>query len=260
MPGKDRRPPTIPADAPVGTAGAARPARRTLAGPRAEQRRRDLLRIARAVFAERGYEHTTTAEIAQRLGSSEATVFTYFPGKRALCLQVIADWYAEVTTAMDAALQAALAEGRPLRAQFDALVRTHLRLFLAQEPGMCALVLSEGRAKDHVLAAALPPLQRRYTAPLMDVLARGQTSGELRTDLPLRLLRNLVLGPIEHLLWDAVAAGRPVDPQEIGPPLVEALWGLVRAPEAELAALRRLREELVASLARVGHGTVDPEP
>jgi hypothetical protein len=117
---------------------------------------------------------------------------------------------------------------------------------------MCALVLSEGRAKDHALAEVLPPLQRRYTAPLMDVLARGQASGELRTDLPLRLLRNLVLGPIEHLLWDAVAAGRPVDPQEIGPPLVEALWGLVRAPEAELAALRRLREELADSLARVG--------
>ena len=61
--------------------------------------------------------------------------------------------------------------------------------------------------RGQALGESFLPLQRRYTAPLMDLLARGQASGEFRTDMPLRLLRPLVLGPMEHILWEAVAQG-----------------------------------------------------
>ena len=66
--------------------------RRIPSGARAEQRIRDILRVSREVFAELGYDKTTTTEIAQRLGVSEATVFTYFQSKRKLCVRVIEDW------------------------------------------------------------------------------------------------------------------------------------------------------------------------
>ena len=76
---------------------------------------------------------------------------------------------------------------------------------------MCALVLSEGRSKGQELGDALLPLQRRYTAPLMDLLARGQHTGAIRADVPLRLLRPMVFGPMEHILWEVVATGKPID-------------------------------------------------
>jgi len=167
------------ADAPAG--------RRAPASARSEQRVRDILREARALFAERGYERATTTELAQRLGVSEATVFTYFRGKRELCLRVISDWYDEIVAAMESGMPVA----EPARAQLRFFVRTHLHLFLVQGTGLCALVLSEGRAKGQDLGESLQPLQRRYTAPLMDLLARGQAAGEIRRDLPLRLLRPL---------------------------------------------------------------------
>jgi AcrR family transcriptional regulator len=136
------------------------PARRPSAGARGEQRMRDILRVGREVFAEKGYERATTTEIAQRLGVSEATVFTYFHGKRELCVRVITDWYDEII----AAIEAGLPRDQPARAQLDWFVRTHLRLFLIQGTGMCSLVLSEGRSKGQELAEVLQPLQRRYTA------------------------------------------------------------------------------------------------
>ena len=162
---------------------------------RSEQRMRDILRVGREVFAEKGYERATTTEIAQRLGVSEATVFTYFHGKRELCVRVIADWYDEIIAAMEGGMP----PDRPAREQLAYFVRTHLRLFLIQGTGLCALVLSEGRSKGQDFAEAFQPLQRRYTAPLMDLLARGRERGEIRQDLPLRLMRALVLGPVEHL-------------------------------------------------------------
>jgi AcrR family transcriptional regulator len=227
--------------------------RREPASAKSEQRIRDILRAGREVFAEKGYERATTTEIAQRLGISEATVFTYFHGKRALCVRVITDWYDEII----AAIEAGLPREQPARLQLDWFIRTHLRLFLIQGTGMCALVLSEGRSKGQDFSDVLLPLQRRYTAPLMDLLARGQASGEFRQDLPLRLLRPLVLGPMEHILWEAVGqgtdgAGKTIDIDATAAAVSSMLWSALQAPGAELAALRALRSEVAEAVKRAG--------
>lgn len=220
--------------------------RRAPASAKSEQRIKDILRTGREVFAERGYERATTTEIAQRLGISEATVFTYFRGKRELCERVVADWYDEIIHEIEAGLP----REQGIRAQLSFIVHTHLRLFLTQGTGLCALVLSEGRAKGQQLGDSLLPLQRRYTAPLMDLLARGQASGEIRSDIPLRLLRPLVFGPMEHLLWEAVGQGKPMALEATAQALVELLWSALQPPDAELAALRRMRAEIETALGR----------
>jgi AcrR family transcriptional regulator len=221
--------------------------RRAPASAKAEQRVLDIVRAGREVFSERGYERATTTEIAQRLGISEATVFTYFRGKRELCVRVISDWYDEII----AAVEEGLPRRRSVRAQLEFIVHTHLRLFLVHGTGMCALVLSEGRSKGpSELGDAVLPLQRRYTAPLMDLLARGQASGEIRADVPLRLLRPMVFGPMEHILWEAVATRRTIDVDAVSATLAELLWNALRAPSAELAALRALRGDVARALQR----------
>lgn len=225
---------------------AAAPQRRAPAGPKAEQRVRDILRVGREVFAERGYERATTTEVAQRLGVSEATVFTYFRSKRELCMRVIQDWYDEII----AAIEAGLPRDQPVRQQLEFVVLTHLRLFLVQGTGLCALVLSEGR-KDagQEFGDGFVELQRRYTAPLMELLARGQQAGEIRQDVPLRLLRSLVFGPMEHMLWEVVITGRQLDVAVSARDLVALLWPALQAPDQELQALRRLRGRLRDALA-----------
>ncbi len=219
--------------------------RRSPAGPKAEQRVRDILRVGREVFAERGYERATTTEIAQRLGISEATVFTYFRGKRELCMRVIQDWYDEII----AAIEAGLPRDVSVREQLEFVVLMHLRLFLIQGTGLCALVLSEGRTKGQDLGEGFVELQRRYTAPLMELLARGQELEEIRRDLPLRLLRSLVFGPMEHMLWEVVMTGRQIDVEASARDLVELLWPALQAPDEELKQLRQLRGRLEKALA-----------
>ncbi|MGM9485363.1 TetR/AcrR family transcriptional regulator [Roseateles sp. NT4] len=219
--------------------------RRSPAGPKAEQRVRDILRVGREVFAERGYERATTTEIAQRLGISEATVFTYFRGKRELCMRVIQDWYDEIIAAIETELPRDLS----VREQLEFLVLMHLRLFLIQGTGLCALVLSEGRTKGQDLGEGFVELQRRYTAPLMELLARGQEIEEIRRDIPLRLLRSLVFGPMEHMLWEVVMTGRQIDVEASARDLVELLWPALQAPDEELKQLRQLRGRLEKALA-----------
>jgi AcrR family transcriptional regulator len=51
---------------------------------RGEQRQRDLLRAAAAVFGRLGYHQTTTNVIAEEAGVSPATVYQFFPNKEAI--------------------------------------------------------------------------------------------------------------------------------------------------------------------------------
>jgi AcrR family transcriptional regulator len=217
--------------------------RRTPAGTKSQQRVKEILQAGREVFAEKGYDAATSAEIAQRAGISEATVFSYFSGKRELCARVIADWYDEIV----AAFETGLPRDGAVRQQFAFIVRTHLRLMLVNGTGLCALVLSEGRTKHHDLGDALTDLQRRYTAPLMKVLADGQALGQVRTDVPLRLMRSLVFGPMEHVLWDATLARRQLSQAQIdttADELISVLWAALQPPVAGVSALAQFRQDV----------------
>lgn len=221
--------------------------RREPAGRKSQQRVKEILQAGRDVFSEKGYERATTAEIAQRLGISEATVFSYFRGKRELCARVIGDWYDEIIEAIETGLP----RDGSVRQQFAFIVRMHLRLMLVNGTDLCALVLSEGRARHHELSEALTELQRRYTAPLMRVLAKGQESGQIRADMPLRLLRSMVFGPMEHVLWDATLAKRHTDIEATAEQLIEVLWAALQPPHAPLAALVQFRHEVAEATRRL---------
>jgi AcrR family transcriptional regulator len=217
--------------------------RRTPSGVKSQQRVKDILQAGRDVFAEKGYDAATSAEIAQRAGISEATVFSYFSGKRELCARVIADWYDEIIDAFETGLP----RESSVREQFAFIVRTHLRLMLVNGTGLCSLVLSEGRTKQHDLSDALTDLQRRYTAPLMNVLAHGQELGHVRGDIPLRLMRSLVFGPMEHVLWDATLAKRRLSQAQIDTTaneLIDVLWAALQPPDVNAAALAQFRQDV----------------
>jgi hypothetical protein len=117
--------------------------------------------------------------------------------------------------------------------------------------GICELVLSEGRTRHHDLSEALVEMQRRYTAPLMRVLARGQESGQIRSDMPLRLLRSLVFGPMEHVLWDATLANRRTDIEATATQLASVLWSALQPPNIELAALAQFSQDVGEAMRRL---------
>lgn len=53
-----------------------------------EERRQRIVDIAAAAFREQGFDNTSMAEIASRVGGSKATLYNYFPSKEALLVEV----------------------------------------------------------------------------------------------------------------------------------------------------------------------------
>ena len=54
-----------------------------------KQRREQLIRIGRTLFADRGFEGTTVEEIAAKAGVSKPVVYEHFGGKEGLHADVV---------------------------------------------------------------------------------------------------------------------------------------------------------------------------
>ncbi len=184
-----------------------------------EQRVSDILHAARAMFSEQGYEQTAVADIAARTGVVEANVYKYFGAKRELLLKVLDDWYEE----MFREYAAALAPVRGARARVRMLVARHLRS-VKQHPLLCRLMFREVRSEEDYPGSSLHAQNRRYTQLLIDVLKEGAAAGELRSDLPVALLRDMVYGGIEHHAWNFLCGRGGLDPERIADQMVTALF------------------------------------
>jgi AcrR family transcriptional regulator len=225
--------------------------KREVLGTRSERRVREILVVARQVFSDNGYENSTTLDIARELGISEATVFSYFSSKRDLCMQVIKGWYDEISLVLEQ--EVPLVVGTRARLHF--VVHKHLVTLMQDGTGMCKLVLSEGRSADAEFADLIAELKRRYTAPLMKVLASAQRDGEIRQDMPLPLLRDMVYGSMEHVLWDYMVNRNKPDIETTAGQLTNMLWAAFMPVGQSLEQLVRFRGEVSEALRRLEQGT-----
>jgi AcrR family transcriptional regulator len=166
--------------------------------PRA-RRVQDILAAARDVFCERGYEDAAMAEIAARAGVVEGTIYKYFASKRELVVKVMEAWYAGLV----AGFAADLAGIAGTRARLRYLVWRHLRS-IRENPALCRVFVREVRAAENYHRSFIHDQNRRYTSFLAAVLREGVAAGEIRADVPVNLVRDLVFGGIEHHVWNFV--------------------------------------------------------
>ena len=151
---------------------------------------------ARTVFKEKGYADASTAEIAERAGVVEGTIYRYFENKRDLLIKVLEQWYSEMIADYDE--QLLRIHGTRNRLRFMAW--RHLTV-IHEEPALCRLVLLELRSDADYRATGVFKLNREYTSRTIGIVRAAMASGEFREGLSLSLVRDMIYGCIEHHAW-----------------------------------------------------------
>ena len=70
-----------------------------------EETRRRIVECARKLFSDKGFEHTTTRDIAEAAGTAAGTMFNYFPTKEALAMTIVDDALDEARTEFEGRLR-----------------------------------------------------------------------------------------------------------------------------------------------------------
>ena len=170
-----------------------------------EERRQQILRVAVRLFSQRGFRGTTTKEIAQGAGISEAMVFRHFATKEELYAAIL-DYKACAGGLGDPCeLVADAVRRKDDRAVFETLARTALQHH-EQDTEFMRLLL-HAALEGHQLAQMFwDTFVRRIYEFLSDYIKERQRDGAFRNIEPKVVVRALV-GMIMHHslnnnLWD----------------------------------------------------------
>jgi AcrR family transcriptional regulator len=220
--------------------------------PKAE-RVREILAAARDVFAEQGYDAAPVAEIARRAGVVEGTIYKHFESKRDLLFRVMSDFYESLIQDVEAGLAAV--RGAENRLRF--IIGRHLRAFSADR-GLCRLLIREIRPDGALYGSAFEDLNRRYTRAALRAIEQGMASGEFRADISPVMVRHMIYGAVEHVVWRFVFRGGKLDVDAIADDLTNAvLRGIVARPADSSGDVERLAERVAGLERRLGRGRHD---
>jgi len=140
-------------------------------------RREELNRIAARLFAERGYQGTSLADLADALGVQKPSLYHHIASKEDLLWEVARDGAAAFHAALD---------GVPVELPATERIRLALRAHLgvvAEQLDIATVFVREWRFLAGERREAFLAERRRYEERVRDLFREGVEGSELRTDL-----------------------------------------------------------------------------
>lgn len=136
-----------------------------------------ILDAATDLFAERGYQGTTTAAIAERAGVNEVTLFRRFGSKQGLLAALAKRWAANMAgMAVDF-----IDDSGDVRSKLAELA--HIEFEGAERHGLAAMRLVMEASSTPEIAEVMGTNPHRNLDGLAHFLKRHQHTGEVRSDL-----------------------------------------------------------------------------
>jgi len=163
-----------------------------------------ILEGALRVFGEKGFEDATVAAICAEAGISEPTLYEYFESKEDVLFSI-----SELYTRREFERLSEIAHYiNDPRERVRAIIQAYLE-FYENNPLYTSVALLTLKGNRRYVASPAYQSVRDAARPLIEVFRDGVRRGAFRDDLDPYLVRNMVLGFIEHLTIQWLLLGRP---------------------------------------------------
>jgi AcrR family transcriptional regulator len=194
-------PATAPSLAPRADAAAKRPRgrpRKTVDERDDGNRRLELVRGAARLFRKKGFDATSTRDIAAAVGMQSGSPFYHFKSKGALLYAVMEEGMRSAIAQQREVLQKKEHLMQDPSAVLRVLIRNHFDVLLGPGNDFIPVMLYESRSITPRQRGLLAQLQSEYESVWTPVLAALQASGRIRADA--KLARLLIFGALN---WSA---------------------------------------------------------
>jgi AcrR family transcriptional regulator len=166
-----------------------------------------LLSAAKTLFAERGYEQTSTAVIARKAGTSESQLVRHFGGKRGLLAAVFDEGWVRLHDRIGKKVQSTT---DPVNA-IETVLATVIESF-HRDRELAFLFLFEGRRVRDAGHLELSPGYQAFVEFFGKLIKSAQKAGAVAPGLSTAALTSALIGAAEGMIRDELIAkmsGRP---------------------------------------------------
>ena len=178
-----------------------------------------VLIAAKALFAQNGFENTTTASLARMARTSESQIVKHFGSKEGLLEEIFEDGWRHIAHSF-AAIEYLPSPSSKLQALVGSVLSK-----LEEDEQLKQLFLLEGRRirkEGHMVLLTKGYLELIKTVD--GLLAEMRDVGELRSDLNVEATRSALIGMVEGLLRDRMMARRANYPAAFSPDDIRKLF------------------------------------
>lgn len=169
----------------------------------ADERRAVTVEAVIALAGTKNPSEITTAAIAQHMNLTQGAIFRHFPSKEAIW-QAVMEWVAE--RLLSRIERAAKDQLSPLAAM-EAMFLAHVE-FVVELPGVPRMLFGElQRAESTAAKRMAQTLIKRYGERLHQLIAQGQTVGEIPVTLDAEAASILFIGTVQGLVMQSLLAG-----------------------------------------------------
>ena len=185
---------------------------------RSEARKEQILKAAEKVFAKKGFHEATISEVAREAGLSDATIYEYFSTKEELLFSIPRETTRRGMERMKGYLKFIRGAGNKIHT-----IIYHYLLFYQNEPDYASVVMLVLKSNRKFLETEAYQVIREGFRGILSVIEEGIDSGEFRPDTDPYLVRQMILGVIEHIVIRWLLLGKPKDILKYADPITDMI-------------------------------------
>jgi TetR/AcrR family transcriptional regulator, fatty acid metabolism regulator protein len=191
--------------------------------------KKKLIAALKLLLDKKDFNSITTAEIARTANTNEALIYWHFKDKRGLLHQVLEEYLREHKFLIDSKLKKIKGATKKLKKlmwlSFDIWNRNRI---------YAKIILIEVRSFPGYFESPSYRIVRNYSDIVKDIIDEGISKGEIRNDIPSYMIRDIILGGIEHYVLPSLIFNRKISPKECTDTLCKILLDGVISPNKKL--------------------------
>lgn len=178
-----------------------------------------IVQALKSLLEAKEFSAITTAEIAGSAGVTEALIYKYFKDKRDLLHQVLGEYLEQYRAQMDQDLKGIKGSLNKLRK----LIWSHINVYATNKVFAKVLLIEVRNYPDYYKSETYSRV-KDYSNIVLQIIEEGVGDGEIRKDVPARLIRHSILGSIEQVCLSGITFDKDVNADDLTEQICEIIF------------------------------------
>lgn len=185
------------------------------------------LKIAEAfelLLTGKDFSDITIDDIVRTSGVNAALIYKYYGDKRGLLYQLLSEGLDRYLSSLERELKGIKGALNKLRK----IIWIHVSL-VKENRVLGRILLLEARSHQSFFSSEGYKKIRQYNGIIRDIISEGVEEGDIRGDLPVLMLNQILVGAIEHLCMPWVISGEELSEDDVTEFICQALFRGIEA-------------------------------